>query len=101
MTKIERDKRTVKFMIDLYSRHRAVDEEERARLQELMHYACQRLDHCRYGDSKPACKDCPIHCYAPARRELMRRVMRWSGPRMLFYAPRATLRHFLQVLKAR
>lgn len=101
MTKIQRDKKTIRFMIHLYCSHKAMTGEEQARLQELARYACQRLDHCRYGDEKPACKDCPVHCYAPAKRELMRQVMRWAGPRMLFYAPRATMRHLFQSLRSR
>ena len=38
---------------------------------------------------------CPIHCYRPDMRSLMRQVMRYSGPRMLLRHPWATLRHWL------
>ncbi len=98
MTKIERDQSTIRLMIELYSRHHATSDAEREQLHELAGYACRRLSHCRYGESKPACKDCPVHCYAPVQRELMRKVMRWAGPRMIFYAPRATFRHMWQSL---
>ncbi len=34
-------------------------------------------------DPKPACKDCPSHCYQTSYREQMREVMRYSGRRMV------------------
>lgn len=63
---------------------------------ELIEYSWQRLDYCRYGERKPACKDCPVHCYKPEMREKMQKVMRWAGPRIAFYSPCAALRHIRQ-----
>lgn len=48
-----------------------------------------------FGEKKKACKQCSIHCYKPAMREQMRRVMRFSGPRMLIYAPWEAIKHLL------
>ena len=42
-----------------------------------------------------ACKNCPVHCYKPEMREQIRIVMRWAGPRMLFYKPIAAIKHLL------
>ncbi|MFO6484177.1 nitrous oxide-stimulated promoter family protein [Escherichia coli] len=42
---------------------------------------------------KPACKQCPVHCYQPAKREEMKQIMRWAGPRMLWRHPILTVRH--------
>jgi hypothetical protein len=61
--------------------------------QELLAYSHQRLDRCPYGDDKPSCKACPIHCYQPARREQMREVMRESGPTMLWRHPWLAIAH--------
>ena len=87
-SRIEREKRVVSSMIKLYCRHKLhmteVSEEEYRQLEE---YAHRRLDGCKFGEQKPACKRCPIHCYKPAMREIMREIMRWSGPRMLIYDP--------------
>lgn len=44
----------------------------------LLDYARQRLEKCPL-DPKPACKDCPVHCYAPAQRQKIRAVMRFAG----------------------
>ena len=63
--------------------------------EELKAYACWRLERCRWQEAKPACKRCPTHCYAPAMRQRIREVMRWTGPRMLLYAPVAAIRHWI------
>lgn len=58
-------------------------------------YADKRLDKCVFGEEKPACKQCPVHCYQPAKREEMKRIMRWAGPRMLWRHPILTIRHLI------
>lgn len=93
--RIEREKRVVRLMIGLYCRHRLHLEEMPEEYVRLCDYASLRLSRCRYGEKKRACRRCGTHCYAPAQREMIRRVMRWAGPRMVFYAPLATLRHWL------
>ncbi len=101
MQRIEHDKYILRKMIEIYARHRCNDDAARQEFNRLAQYACNRLEHCRYGEAKPACMDCPIHCYAPKERERIRMVMRWAGPRMILYSPRAVLRHLSQTLKAR
>lgn len=58
-------------------------------------YADKRLDKCVFGEEKPACKQCPAHCYQPAKREEMKQIMRWAGPRMLWRHPILTIRHLI------
>ncbi|MDR0230584.1 MAG: nitrous oxide-stimulated promoter family protein, partial [Dysgonamonadaceae bacterium] len=65
--------------------------------RELLSYVLSRLDHCPYGDNKPACKQCSTHCYRLDMREHIRRVMRFSGSRIILYAPIAAIRHILKV----
>ena len=55
-----------------------------------------RTETCRYGPLKGSCKQCTVHCYAPAQREKIRAVMRYAGPRMLLYHPLEALRHLLR-----
>ncbi|WP_369401917.1 nitrous oxide-stimulated promoter family protein [Dysgonomonas macrotermitis] len=64
-------------------------------------YAYQRLDRCHFGENKPLCQSCPIHCYHPDMRARIQGVMKFSGPRMIFYAPMLTFRHLLGILKPR
>jgi len=92
---IDREKRTIAFMIRLYCRHRLHQQEPSEEYRALTDYCQHRLDHCRWQDEKPACKRCPCHCYAPEQRERVRQIMRWTGPRMILYAPLEVLRHLL------
>lgn len=92
-SRIEREKRVVSSMIKLYCRHKLHMTEVSEEYRQLEEYAHRRLDGCKFGEQKPACKRCPIHCYKPAMRDTMREIMRWSGPRMLIYDPIAALRH--------
>ena len=93
MTRIEREKQTVCRMIELYCRHHLKEKTMPDEYQHLVEFACRRLDHCKYGEQKTACKDCPTHCYAPKEREQIRKIMRWVGPRMIFYSPIEAIRH--------
>ena len=94
-TRIESEKRIIGVMVHLYCRRRLHTDMLPPEFAELLDYAHRRLDRCRFGEAKTACKRCPIHCYAPDKRALMRQVMRWCGPRMLFFHPLITLKHYL------
>ena len=87
MSRIEREKQTFRKMIELYCRHHLHMDTMPDEYQHLADFTCRRLDHCKYGEQKTACKDCPTHCYAPKERKAIREVMRWAGPRMIWYAP--------------
>ena len=69
--------------------------------QTLLDYAIQRLERCRFGEDKPSCTRCPVHCYKPVRREQIRQVMRESGPRMLLHNPIMAIRHLWDFLMAK
>ena len=83
MTRIEQEKRIVRKMIELYCRH----------------HLHQDTMPDEYFEQKTACKDCPTHCYAPKEREAIREVMRWAGPRMIWYAPKDAFIHFFHIVK--
>lgn len=91
--KIEKEKRIIEQMIRLYCLHKEKNEELCDECNELLLYARQRLDRCTFGEKKPACRQCPIHCYKPKMKEKIRLVMRFSGPRMIFYTPIEVLKH--------
>ncbi len=48
----------------------------------LLTHAFAKRSHCPMHP-KPACKDCPSHCYHPAYRRKIQEVMRYSGIRLL------------------
>ena len=66
----------------------------------LLDYAHRRLDSCRFGNGKPSCRKCTVHCYRADMRERIRTVMRWAGPRMIFRHPMAATRHLLRELRS-
>ena len=66
----------------------------------LLDYALRRLDSCRFGNGKPSCRKCPVHCYRADMRERIRTVMRWAGPRMIFHHPLAATKHLLRELRS-
>lgn len=94
--RIEEEKRVVEQMIRLYCRKNEGYAELCPSCQELLEYAHGRLDHCRYGAKKPTCKKCPIHCYRPEMKERIKMIMRWAGPRMIFYHPLSALKHLIR-----
>ena len=59
----------------------------------LLHYATRRLDRCVFGDDKPTCAKCKVHCYSRPMRERIAEVMRFAGPRMVWRHPVLALAH--------
>ncbi len=92
-SKIEREKATITLMVRLYCKHKLKLLDVPPAYEALIRYAHHRLDLCVHGEHKPTCKRCPIHCYGKEKRQQIREVMRWCGPRMLIYAPIAAIRH--------
>ena len=94
--KREQEKKVVSEMIALYchKNHHTHDGlcEECAALEQ---YAHTRSDHCPFMENKTFCSNCKVHCYAPEKRVLIKQVMRFSGPRMLFVHPVMAIRHMV------
>lgn len=67
-----------------------------AECEELNDYAQSRLSRCKYGDNKPTCEKCPVHCYKPEMREKIRNVMRFAGPRMIYKHPVLAIKHLFK-----
>lgn len=95
--KREREKKMVSLMIKLYcnKKHHTKRKlcEECAQLNE---YAILRSDKCPFMETKTFCSNCKVHCYKPDMREKIREVMRFSGPRMMFWHPVAAIRHVVE-----
>ena len=73
--RIDREKLTIRSMIALYQRRCPDAQNDAAHYQMLNDYADKRLDKCVFGEDKPACKQCPVHCYQPAKREEMKQIL--------------------------
>ncbi len=98
-TKI-RDSRTLQAMVRIYCRDKhGRGDESCAECARFLDYAAQRLGRCPFGDRKPTCANCTVHCYKPDMRAMAREIMRYSGPRMLKAHPVMAARHLLQGLR--
>lgn len=100
VTKREKEKELVSQMIALYckkkhgTKHTLCEE-----CAELDRYARLRSDKCPFMETKTFCSNCKVHCYKPVMREKIREVMRFAGPRMMFYRPIPALRHMIETRK--
>ena len=78
-----RELKTIEIMVRMYCHHHHVGTPLCADCAALFDYAQRRLQRCVFGDAKPNCAKCVVHCYSADMREKIRIVMRWAGPRML------------------
>ena len=96
--RLQREWRTMQAMVALYCEGHGHARSDGAELcavcASFLEYAGRRLEKCPYGEDKPTCAKCPIHCYKPQPREFARQMMRWSGPRMALRHPWLSLTHF-------
>ncbi len=93
--RLRRERHTMAKMVEIYcnARHQHEDSALCVECQELLDYAQARLDKCPYGNDKPTCANCPIHCYKAGPRARARMIMRYAGPRMLFRHPYLAIAH--------
>lgn len=104
--RLRREQRTIEAMLHIWCKAHPLHARPRsgglcAACEELFDYASYRLFKCPYGEEKPTCKTCPIHCYTKDKREQMHEVMRFAGPRMLLRHPALAIRHHVDGLYTR
>ncbi len=91
-----REKEIVETMIRMYCHHMHDTGNALCNdCHDLLQYASQRLDKCPFQEQKPTCSKCPVHCYKPEMRGEVRKVMKHSGPRMVFRHPVQAVRHLI------
>lgn len=93
--RITREIKTLQKMIALYQRAFPAPPDSPDYYSDLEQYATKRLEKCRFGEDKPACRQCPIHCYQPVKKEQVKAIMRWAGPKMLIYHPILAVQHLI------
>jgi hypothetical protein len=94
--RLAREWRTMEAMMKIHCRdHHGAATALCVECQGLLDYANVRLERCRFGPEKPTCAKCPVHCYQRERREQIRVMMRYAGPRMMWEHPVMSLRHWL------
>lgn len=88
-------------MIHIYCKahHEKKDRCLCAECEELNNYALQKLSVCPFGEKKPTCQKCSIHCYKTQMKAQMKIIMRFAGPKMIFKHPKLALIHLLKSLR--
>ena len=99
--KRQREKEIVGLMIGLYCRKKHGGNSLCPECAALEAYAKQRIDQCRFMETKTFCSSCKVHCYKPDMREKIRLVMRFAGPRMIFYHPIMAIRHIIETKRGK
>lgn len=96
--KREKEKNTVRFMIQIYcnKKHKSKKNQLCEDCSNLANYAIARVEHCPYMETKTFCSSCKRHCYKPEMREKIKNVMRFSGPRMIIYNPKMAIKHVFE-----
>ena len=97
MGRIEREKKTIKLMIEIYcqKKHGHKKGQLCEECSELLEYAHKRLSYCKFGENKSTCSRCPIHCYKKDMKIKVKDVMRFSGPRLIIHNPVELIKHAL------
>jgi hypothetical protein len=99
--KLKREHATLTRMTRIYceGQHGLVNGDPCPRCLELLSYSEKRLAKCPYGENKPNCNRCPVHCYKQKQRDQVRAIMRYAGPRMMLRHPWRTFVHFVNKSK--
>lgn len=94
--RIEREIKILETMVEIYCKDFHNSKEGFCTsCEELLNYSRLRLEKCPFGNNKPVCNKCSVHCYREDMRFKIKDIMKYSGPRMLYSHPLMTFCHFL------
>ncbi len=94
------EQRMLEFMIQIYCRGNHKQGKTICKeCRQLLDYAAERTRKCPFMQTKSFCSACKVHCYAPDRRKKIQDVMRYAGPRMIFYHPLPAILHMYTTLR--
>ncbi len=97
--KREKEREVVHTMIELYCSKYHGKKELCHTCKKLLDYSSLKIDNCPFMDEKTFCSKCSVHCYDEYMRDQIKKVMRFSGPRMIVYYPLMTIDHIFQSLR--
>lgn len=100
ISRIRTEKQTINAMIKLYCKNNHNTQNQLCNVcLQLLEYSFLKIEKCAFLPDKPNCKNCKVHCYKPDLREKIRKVMRYSGPKMFFHHPYLTLLYMINNFK--
>jgi hypothetical protein len=93
--RIAREKKTIDKMVHIYckGKHNTDGKKLCDECSKFLSYAFLRLDNCPFQEEKSTCGKCLVHCYQPQMREEAKKIMRYSGPRLIWRSPILSLHH--------
>ena len=77
--RILREIKPLPVWVELYEQRHPAPADTPEHYRDLLAYAVKRLEKCRYGEDKPACKQCRCTVISQKPREEMKVIMRWAG----------------------
>ena len=96
MNKIDKEKEIVLFMIQYYCARNHNTGKTCNNCMDLIQYAHEKLRNCPFKEKKTSCVKCEIHCYTKEKREEIRKVMSYVGPRMIYLMPTQYIKHLFK-----
>ena len=96
------EKNTVYKMIRLFCKSHHNSEKQLCNdCSDLYNYSILRISNCFYEFNKPVCSSCKTHCFNEKNREKIILIMKWSGPKMLWYYPITLMKYLYFTLTYR
>ena len=96
--KIKMKKEIISLMVKLYCQKKHTDKILCPQCKDLLNYCFERLESCPEKLDNFFCNNCQINCFAQKQQDEIRKVMRFAGPRMLFYHPPLVVKFLLSKL---
>ena len=92
----EIEKRILHKMIKLYcNKHHNTQSQLCPNCSDIYFYSLKQIDRCPHAENKPTCNQCETNCYVEDIRIKIKKIMKWSGPRILFYHPIYAIRYII------
>lgn len=92
--------KTIRIMTEIYCHaHHHTKEGLCPECEEFYLYAVKRIACCPFGEDKPVCGKCKIHCFGKGFKEKAKEIMAFSGPKLLFKHPWLSMRHVMALFR--
>ena len=93
---IAKDVETIRIMTEIFCHaHHDTKEGMCPECEDFYLYAVKRLACCPFGEKKPVCGSCKIHCFGKGYKEKAKEIMAFSGPRLILKHPYLSFRHLV------
>ena len=98
--RLQKEYKTIQAMVRIFCNdHHHPEKEICDECSELTRYAKEKLSKCPFRENKSTCGKCTIHCYKKDMKKRVVKVMRYSGPRMVWKHPVMAFQHLIDSKK--